>query len=78
MAGITLCVKRNQKQSSRTNLKTEIRKVEFFTVAEAMQNNTYSDLVVVVVLVDFPSLARTLGECSTIHSLPGLFFFNGD
>ena len=30
-------------------------------------------MVVVVVVVFFSSLARILGECSTIHSLPALF-----
>ena len=28
-----------------------------------------------VVVVAFPSRARSLGECLTIHSLPALFFF---
>ena len=32
-------------------------------------------LVVVVVVVAFSSLARILGECSTIHTLPALFCF---
>ena len=32
-------------------------------------------VVVVVVVMAFSSLARILGECSTIHSLPALFFF---
>ena len=32
-------------------------------------------LMVVVAVVDFSSLARILGECSTIHSPPALFFF---
>ena len=32
-------------------------------------------VVVVVVVVAFSSLTRILGECSTIHFLPALFFF---
>ena len=32
-------------------------------------------VVVVVVVVAFSSRARILGECSTIHSPPALFFF---
>ena len=32
-------------------------------------------VVGVVVVVDFSSLARILGECSTIHSQPALFLF---
>ena len=32
-------------------------------------------VVVVVVAAAFSSLARILGECSTIHSLPAPFFF---
>ena len=31
--------------------------------------------VVVVVVVAVSSLARILGDCSTIHSLPALFFY---
>ena len=31
-------------------------------------------LVVVVLVVAFSSLARILGECSTIHTPPALFF----
>ena len=31
---------------------------------------------VVIVMVAFSSTARILGECSTIHSLPALFFFS--
>ena len=32
-------------------------------------------IIIMVMMMAFPSLAMTLGECSIIHFLPALFFF---
>ena len=49
-------------------------KVYFYEQIQKLSTNKLPDLVLLK-LVAFFSLARILGECSTIHSLPALFFF---
>ena len=45
------------------------------TIMTINDNNDVDPVTMVVVVVAFSSRARILGECSTIHSPPALFFF---